>query len=373
MRPTAPDQQGSTLAAQPTPARRCAAGSPALAARSPAARGFTLLEVLVALVVVALGMSALLETLTQSAQNVAALRDRTVAEWIAMNQVALARLSLNAPTIGITQGDVQNCANGQWHWQQSVSAVDAVPGLMSITVRVRRTGNATNTSSAAPPVSSSSAAGSNAPGASHLGATGQLGPNITLGPTAALGSVTSLNTVGCASLVTAGSSLGPGAAGSPGQLGGSIGASGTSLGAASGLGGPSPGNSLDSSAADPANSPAGALAALGAGGSSGSSSSSNGNAGAGSSSSSSSSGTGHWLVTLTGFRGNTLGAASGESPDWAGSTFAGETGPNGIPNGGAGSTGPGSPGSGSNSPAGSPASQNSSGGLTSPPLLLGPP
>src|SRR6185437_12790336 len=111
-----------------------------------AARGFTLLEVLVALVVVALGMSALLETLTQSARNLAALRDRTVAEWIAMNQLALARLNPNAPTVGITQGDVQNCANGNWHWLQSVSAMDAVPGLMSITVSVRRTGNAPNDS-----------------------------------------------------------------------------------------------------------------------------------------------------------------------------------------------------------------------------------
>lgn len=289
------------------------------------ARGFTLLEVLVALVVVALGMSALLETLTQSARNLAALRDRTVAEWIAMNQLALARLNPNAPTVGVTQGDVQNCANGNWHWLQSVSAMDAIPGLMSITVSVRRTGNATNTSNSSKSTNGSSTGAADNAAGMHPGATGQLGPNISLAPTAALGSITSLNTAGCASFVTAGGSLGPGSSNSPGQIGGSIGASGMSLGSTSGLAGPAPG-------------PAGAFSALGApaGGDSGS----GGNAGNSSSgsgsgkSSTSSSGTGQWLVTLTGFRGNTLGAANGETPNWTGQAFAGESGANGTSDGG---------------------------------------
>lgn len=141
-----------------------------------AARGFTLLEVLVALVIVALGMSALLETLSQSAGNISALRDKTVAEWIAMNQLALARLSLNAPAIGLTQGDVQNCGNGNWHWQQRVSAVNAVPGLLSITVSVQRTG----TASRQPGGSGSGATAAKA--ANGPGATGPLGPTVSLGP-----------------------------------------------------------------------------------------------------------------------------------------------------------------------------------------------
>ena len=45
-------------------------------------RGFTLLEVLIALAVVALSASALLGTVTSSGSNVAYLHDKTLAEWV---------------------------------------------------------------------------------------------------------------------------------------------------------------------------------------------------------------------------------------------------------------------------------------------------
>lgn len=100
--------------------------------------GFTLLEVLVALAIVALGMGALLAALTSSAGNVQALREKTLAQWIALNQVADARLNLQAPQLGTTQGDVNNFGNSNWHWQRTVTSVGMVPGLLQITVGVRR-------------------------------------------------------------------------------------------------------------------------------------------------------------------------------------------------------------------------------------------
>ena len=268
--------------------------------------GFTLLEVLVALVIVALGMSALLETLNQSASNVAALREKTVAEWIAMNQIALARLALNAPTTGTTQGDVQSCANGNWHWQQQVNAIDAIPGLLSITVSVQRTGTATP---------NASQRRSTLPSGNTPGATGSLGGNVSLGPTAALGSVSSLSTSGCASFVAPGSTLGNGTGSGLGSMP-SLGAGAGSLGA-----GPSSATSLGNGSAASIASGAGANLAnslTGANGSLGSSSSSTGSAG------SSSGGPNGWLVTVTGFRGNALAAASGDgtSPNWSGAGFA---------------------------------------------------
>lgn len=271
-------------------------------------RGFTLLEVLVALVIVALGMSALLETLNQSASNVAALRDRTVAEWIAMNQIALARLGLNAPTTGTTQGDVQNCANSNWHWQQQVNAVDAIPGLLSITVSVQRTGRAAPGANQRNPAQ---------PAGTTPGATGSLGGNISLGPTAALGSVSSLSTSGCASFVAPGSSLGSGSGPGLGSMP-SLGSS-SSLGANSlGSGSPSSANAANIASGvgtNLANSLAGANGSLGG---------TNGTGSAGSSSGSGSSGSAGWLVTVTGFRGNSLGAANGDgqSPNWSGAGFA---------------------------------------------------
>jgi general secretion pathway protein I len=107
-------------------------------ARPIAGRGFTLIEVLVALAIVALGMGAVLSALTSAAGNVQALRDKTLAQWIALNQVTDARLNLRAPAIGTTEGDITNFGNGNWHWQRSISTVDLIPGLLQITLRVRR-------------------------------------------------------------------------------------------------------------------------------------------------------------------------------------------------------------------------------------------
>jgi general secretion pathway protein I len=102
------------------------------------ARGFTLIEVLVALVIVAFGVGAVLAALSSSAVNVSALREKTLAQWVALNCIADARLNLQAPQTGTTEGDVKNFANGDWHWQQIVTAMDQIPGLLQLTVKVRR-------------------------------------------------------------------------------------------------------------------------------------------------------------------------------------------------------------------------------------------
>jgi general secretion pathway protein I len=99
-------------------------------------RGFTLLEVLVALIVVALGMSAALSALSSAADSVARLRDRTFAQWIAFNQVSLARLALQMPAEGTTSGAVEDFANGKWKWSQTIKQLDT-PGIFRVQVRVR--------------------------------------------------------------------------------------------------------------------------------------------------------------------------------------------------------------------------------------------
>jgi type II secretion system protein I len=101
-------------------------------------RGFTLLEVLVALVIVAFGMGAVLAALSGAAVNVGALREKTLAQWVALNRVADARLTLQPPQAGTTEGDVKGFANGDWHWQQIITSMQEIPGLQQITVSVRR-------------------------------------------------------------------------------------------------------------------------------------------------------------------------------------------------------------------------------------------
>ncbi|MGC1458703.1 MAG: type II secretion system minor pseudopilin GspI [Steroidobacteraceae bacterium] len=99
-----------------------------------AQRGFTLIEVLVALVIVALGMSALLETLGSAADTATWLRDKTFAEWIGFNRLATLRLTGTLPAEGTSDGEL-DYAGRHWRWRQVVSAM-GFPGLFRVDVLV---------------------------------------------------------------------------------------------------------------------------------------------------------------------------------------------------------------------------------------------
>ena len=100
-----------------------------------AARGFTLVEVLVALAIVTIGMAAVLGALSSSADTVSYLRDKTFAQWVALNQISTLRLSGQLTPVGNTDGDL-DFAGRSWHWRQEVVATQ-IPGVVRIDVKVR--------------------------------------------------------------------------------------------------------------------------------------------------------------------------------------------------------------------------------------------
>jgi general secretion pathway protein I len=97
--------------------------------------GFTLIEVLVALIIVAFGMGAVLTALTSAADSTTRLREKTFAEWVALNQLATARLQATLATTDTVTGEV-DFAGSRWHWQQSVESTD-VPGVKRLIIQVR--------------------------------------------------------------------------------------------------------------------------------------------------------------------------------------------------------------------------------------------
>ena len=83
------------------------------------ARGFTLLEVLIALAIVAMSVGALLGTVTSSASNVIYLKDKTLAEWVALNRLAELRIDKNMPDVGKRKGN-SVLGGMRWEWEEEV-------------------------------------------------------------------------------------------------------------------------------------------------------------------------------------------------------------------------------------------------------------
>jgi len=100
------------------------------------ARGFTLIEVLVALVIVAVSMTAAILVVTQRARDGTYLRDKTLAHWIAMNLVTERRLQATAPAVG-KSSDGLEYAGVQWRYTIEVKET-AVDSMRRLDVRVRQ-------------------------------------------------------------------------------------------------------------------------------------------------------------------------------------------------------------------------------------------
>jgi len=79
------------------------------------ARGFTLVEVLVALVIVALGLGALMVAVNGTARTSGYLRDKTIAQWIALNRLSEVRLIVSKFGQNTDTGEL-DFANRKWHY-----------------------------------------------------------------------------------------------------------------------------------------------------------------------------------------------------------------------------------------------------------------
>jgi general secretion pathway protein I len=97
--------------------------------------GFTLIEVLAALVVVSLGMLGVIQAVGQTASNSTYLRDKTIAHWVAMNQLTEVRLQPRPPAVDKSSDEVE-MAGQRWRWTMNVTQTD-VESIRRIDISVR--------------------------------------------------------------------------------------------------------------------------------------------------------------------------------------------------------------------------------------------
>jgi general secretion pathway protein I len=79
------------------------------------AQGFTLVEVLVALMIVAIALAALMIAVSGTARTSGYLRDKTLAQWIALNRLTEVRLNLTKFGQNTDTGEV-DFGNRKWHY-----------------------------------------------------------------------------------------------------------------------------------------------------------------------------------------------------------------------------------------------------------------
>ncbi|MBX6421014.1 MAG: type II secretion system minor pseudopilin GspI [Nevskia sp.] len=87
--------------------------------RFPAAGGFTLLEVLVTVAVLAIALGAIIVGAANYAKSAAYLRDKTLALWVAHNRLTEIELQPVWPDLGKSDDDVK-MGNQDWTWHAEV-------------------------------------------------------------------------------------------------------------------------------------------------------------------------------------------------------------------------------------------------------------
>ncbi len=115
-------------------------------------RGFTLLEAMIALMIVAMALPALITLVMTQLDGSAAIRDKTYAYWVAENQLTRIRLLQQQkakkvlPDYKVPEKDsgTVDMAGLRWQWQLKTIAMDTmpVPGFKRIEVSVRLLGTA---------------------------------------------------------------------------------------------------------------------------------------------------------------------------------------------------------------------------------------
>jgi general secretion pathway protein I len=97
-------------------------------------RGFTLLEVLIAVLVLSLALVALVRTTALEARALTQVREATLAQWVAANVIAETRLAEGVPASGRRSGSSE-MGQRRWRWLMETTPTEE-PSIQRIEVSV---------------------------------------------------------------------------------------------------------------------------------------------------------------------------------------------------------------------------------------------
>ncbi|MEE9598534.1 MAG: type II secretion system minor pseudopilin GspI [Acidiferrobacterales bacterium] len=97
--------------------------------------GFLLVEVLVALVILAIPLAAIIHAVSQAIDTTAALRDRNIAMWVAQDRLTMHRIERDWPSLKTTTG-TSEMAGRSWRWQEKAISTP-VAQLRRVEIEIR--------------------------------------------------------------------------------------------------------------------------------------------------------------------------------------------------------------------------------------------
>lgn len=110
-----------------------------LMARLKQCKGFTLIEVMVAMAVFAIAGVALIASTSTHFTNLSVLETKMLANWVASNQLVEASLEQSWPLKNNKKGKVE-LAGREWFWQQKIAKTnDKNMSQVSIEIRLKET------------------------------------------------------------------------------------------------------------------------------------------------------------------------------------------------------------------------------------------
>lgn len=96
--------------------------------------GFTLIEVLVALAIIAISLGAILSTSGTQASGATYLKQKTIAHWVAMNEITRIQIEKSVTETGSRDGDSE-MAGVKWYWTRKITKTE-FDGVFEIELRV---------------------------------------------------------------------------------------------------------------------------------------------------------------------------------------------------------------------------------------------
>ena len=88
-----------------------------------AQNGFTLIEVMVALTIIAISLGALLSSSGTQANSAGYLKQKTLAHWVATNELTQLRVAKEFPDIGDKKGSTTMAGN-EWYWSRTTKETE---------------------------------------------------------------------------------------------------------------------------------------------------------------------------------------------------------------------------------------------------------